>query len=900
MTDVQLEIIDLSTGLPVGTFPLDLCVPQTFEIDVGDYRFTATYLLTGEKQQSDVSIVEGENPPLDFVFTAPPAEAEVFDNCDIIGDWKLVSDKLPPNEGDNSLEVDTTDKVEGTGSLKGTLGATAPNWGGSFYKRPVGTLWDFREKPLIRIRMKLHNPIPADADFHFSFVTSGPPDYPWDVFMYEIRDKLVIGEWVELAIDLRLPDRGPEGKFPTLEHGAQISIESWGAVYSTPVAISWDLITREPGPPIPPQAAITPSSAYLLVGETATFNVSTIGGVAPLTFQWHLDDQLQAETSNTFTFTSIAAGKFVVKCVVTDAQNQTGTVTASVEVVAPPPPPQPIPPSLDVLKSEMRAILVWNPWLRNPDWEVIAQTCVDYGFNVAIIELYKEHLWENGIVKDFPALRTAINAFHKRGMNVHVLLCVQLGAPSGMRTLRPTGEIDWLDVTKETSRQMLKAIAESLARDYDIDGFMFDYIRWEWGGPDMPLGEEARVKFIADTGLTDVNWYSDVLEGGRYYWQFIEWRMKTIDETVRDMRNWMRTIKPKLTFSAAVMTAFENCGNYFPMRLGQHAAEWVDMGYLHFVSPMLYGTDVAGLGSNLVDSLNFYTGGAEGKVPMIPAITMQPGAGVQSTPEIFVETLRVLKQRGADGWVLWAYGGPGINLGTSLIDMRPFLSAAIDAGLIKPVWAIQDLGVTINPEGTTAIVSWTTTIPTKSRIEYENVPLFIGTVRYGDFGRPFHYKDVDYVRGITQENITLKTSHSFTIPITTSTQFRIQNTDEAGITVTSSPMSPFEVPPPPVKYILTINVTEGGTTEPEPGVYEAYAGDIVTVTAKPHEGYGFKRFELDGEVKMQNPINVGMDADHTLLAVFVTTAPPISPTLMFLFLLTALGGTVAVAKKGGG
>jgi hypothetical protein len=73
MADVKLEIINLSTGSSVGTFQLDICVPQTFEIEIGDYRFKATYLATGEVQQADVSIVEGENPPLEFTFQ-PPAK----------------------------------------------------------------------------------------------------------------------------------------------------------------------------------------------------------------------------------------------------------------------------------------------------------------------------------------------------------------------------------------------------------------------------------------------------------------------------------------------------------------------------------------------------------------------------------------------------------------------------------------------------------------------------------------------------------------------------------------------------------------------------------------------------------------------------------------------------------
>jgi hypothetical protein len=71
MGAIKLEIIDLSTGKLWGSpLQLDLCVPQTLELYVGDYRFRATYLATGEVQEVDRNISEGENPPLDFFFTA--------------------------------------------------------------------------------------------------------------------------------------------------------------------------------------------------------------------------------------------------------------------------------------------------------------------------------------------------------------------------------------------------------------------------------------------------------------------------------------------------------------------------------------------------------------------------------------------------------------------------------------------------------------------------------------------------------------------------------------------------------------------------------------------------------------------------------------------------------------
>jgi hypothetical protein len=85
MADVKLEIIDLSTGSSVGTFQLDLCVPMGYEMDVGDYRFVATYLKTGETRQADISIIEGENPPLEFTFTPPSTHTLKVDSTPIQG-----------------------------------------------------------------------------------------------------------------------------------------------------------------------------------------------------------------------------------------------------------------------------------------------------------------------------------------------------------------------------------------------------------------------------------------------------------------------------------------------------------------------------------------------------------------------------------------------------------------------------------------------------------------------------------------------------------------------------------------------------------------------------------------------------------------------------------------------
>jgi hypothetical protein len=70
-------------------------------------------------------------------------------------------------------------------------------------------------------------------------------------------------------------------------------------------------------------------------------------------------------------------------------------------------------------------------------------------------------------------------------------------------------------------------------------------------------------------------------------------------------------------------------------------------------------------------------------------------------------------------------------------------------------------------------------------------------------------------------------------------------------------------------YTLTITSTTGGTTNPAPGTYTYAEGMSVTVRAIPDTGYILDHWELDGDnVGNPNPIQVTMDADHTLHAVF--------------------------------
>lgn len=73
-----------------------------------------------------------------------------------------------------------------------------------------------------------------------------------------------------------------------------------------------------------------------------------------------------------------------------------------------------------------------------------------------------------------------------------------------------------------------------------------------------------------------------------------------------------------------------------------------------------------------------------------------------------------------------------------------------------------------------------------------------------------------------------------------------------------------------INYSLTISVTMGGTTDPEPGTYVYASGSNVSVAAIPNANFIFDHWELDGNnIGTDNPIDIAVDSNHTLQAIFL-------------------------------
>jgi len=433
-------------------------------------------------------------------------------------------------------------------------------------------------------------------------------------------------------------------------------------------------------------------------------------------------------------------------------------------------------------KSEIRGIFVHCGTFAYPvDWNVIASTLKQYKINA----VYGEFLgFGGGYYGDSPygnQLGAAITALHAVGIKVHASMTFfyhshhpELHAVDSSGNVYPA----WICPVKQETRDIIKAQLEEVATNYDIDGFMFDYIRYD--NIDMCYCSECKAKFEAWLGETipDSNWPpspSDFAPGGSRHGEFLEWRIVPLTELVRDVRNWMLAIKPDLEFSIAAWTLFQDSPTYWRYWIGQDTTDWVAKGYLDMVAPMMYTSNLADIQDYIQTDFEYMVGGPEGKVPLVAFIST--GVSTQKTPAEFKAIVDKVREAGTDGWIIWRYGGPGVQSAGDLIDITPYLDL-IDLPNVFSLHNIQ-----VSAAGTETTITWTTDLPTISKVEYSTSPLFNSSFEY-KASLDFHYWDIDHIAGTVIEDNTPATNHRTTLTgllPETKYYFRVQSEGSGGI-----------------------------------------------------------------------------------------------------------------------
>ncbi len=459
----------------------------------------------------------------------------------------------------------------------------------------------------------------------------------------------------------------------------------------------------------------------------------------------------------------------------------------------------PVEPSRIVAhESEIRILFVHSLTFGAPyDWNLIAQTASELGVDIILMEstfliwaLYPSAYVPYG----GDALGPAVQACHAQGIKLHVSMNMLLGLPGPEYSvigpnLQPASYEVGTCPTKQVSRILIKNLVEELVTNYDIDGFMFDYIRYD--AADVCYGPECKAKFEAYMGETITDWPGQFSPTGSRYDEFLDWRTHPINDLVRDVRSWMSAIrqqkgKPPLEFSGGVFQPLHETGldapSYWRKAIGQDWAYWVKEGWLDLVCPMIYVTDVAVVSEYVRLDLQYCLGGypvdemgLEGKVPLVPVLSNAwPGI---VDPEIIRQQLNAIRAAGADGFCIWRYGGPGDNSGAP--DIRNYLGPPFN---LYPTFSMTNINA--SPGVNSCQITWTTDLPATSKVEFSMSPLFAATMETDPTQMDFPFWDVDHVLGTVASDSTFVTNHEITLTGLSSGKkyyFRVQSQDPNGI-----------------------------------------------------------------------------------------------------------------------
>ena len=221
-------------------------------------------------------------------------------------------------------------------------------------------------------------------------------------------------------------------------------------------------------------------------------------------------------------------------------------------------------------------------------------------------------------------------------------------------------EEPWLCPSHPENQALEVASMVEVARDYEVDGVHFDYIRYPDGDHCFCAG--CRVRFGKSVGAAIERWPADALAGGRWRTQWLEWRRSNITAVVRAVREQTRVVKPTLKVSAAVFRNWSTDRD----GVGQDWKLWCDRGWLDFVCPMDYtGSD-----------RQFETWVAmqqdwAGRTPVYPGIGVSSSTSRLPVDQV-IGQIEITRRHATRGFILFNYGPvesrdlvPLLGLGTT-------------------------------------------------------------------------------------------------------------------------------------------------------------------------------------------------------------------------------------------
>lgn len=337
---------------------------------------------------------------------------------------------------------------------------------------------------------------------------------------------------------------------------------------------------------------------------------------------------------------------------------------------------------------EVRAMWVVRSNMTSPESiDHVVATAKRYGFNALFVQVrgrgdayYKSTLEPRAEElanepASFDPLAYAIQEAHANGIQVHAWLNTDYVWGAGRKPYSPehivNAHSDWLmrDVNGNYSlkgtqgcegaftspansavRQHVHDVFLEVAKNYDIDGIHFDYIRYPNQNYDYSDAAVNGFKAFMNDRLTPAQ-QQKLAQGGRLAYirafpaEWVNWRRDQVTSLVAWISHDVKAIKPWVIVSAAVFADYSEAYS----SKGQDWKAWLREGLLDVVVPMAYGSDTDKVAEQIADAENTARACHRYCYAGIGAWHISP-----ASTEAKIEAAREVH---AQGIVLFSYGG---------------------------------------------------------------------------------------------------------------------------------------------------------------------------------------------------------------------------------------------------
>jgi len=428
-------------------------------------------------------------------------------------------------------------------------------------------------------------------------------------------------------------------------------------------------------------------------------------------------------------------------------------------------------------KSEIRGVFIHEAIYSYPhDWTTIAETLANYGINVVFVNDFD--IFHRRPDSEITA---AINAFHSVGIEYHA--CMSGIAESYNPETAAVNSSGGKPNPYQQCPIQVKPYVEAAIRNYignhsDVDGIMLDYYRIGTGT--FCYCDHCKVAFQEWLGENITDWTPFYPDGSRWI-EYANWMNEPVNDLIKTIHDTAKALKPNIIITACPWAIFDDCPIYWRKWLAQDVGRWIKEGWVDMVAPMWYTEYIYGeyppetLEDFVNTTLHYWTGDVEGKIPLLAFL----GLSAKNATN-FAAQVEYIRSRGVDGWIFWRYGGPGVESEGALTDITPWL-AAVSMPQTFTLGNIQ-----VSTTETSATITWITTLPATSKIEYSILPLFNAT---WEIWGNFPYWHINHIPGTIIENITLVVNHNITLTnLTSNTKyyFRIQSEGPGGVVTTET------------------------------------------------------------------------------------------------------------------